>query len=100
MEVSAVITFLEANWGWSAQLAASMLAPTALASTLLNPARKEEIALWLMGAQTEQNWSRSFVWLFDAVFGDRHLSWRCFLRSAIASLIAVVLIWILMGGIR
>ena len=92
-------TFLETNWGWAAGLAASMLGLTLLARSMLNPARKDEIALWLMGAQSEENWSRSFTSLFDAVFGERHLSWRCFLRSTVASLIAVVLIWLLMGNL-
>ncbi len=91
--------FLQTNWGWAAGLAGSMLALTLLAGGLLNQERKDEIALWLMGAQTEENWSKSFTSLFDAVFGARHLSLRCFLRSAIASLIAVALIWLLMGNL-
>jgi TPR repeat protein len=39
------------------------------------------------------------VSLFDAVFGSDHLSLRCFLRSTVASLIAVALIWALMGNL-
>ncbi|MBA3324848.1 MAG: hypothetical protein H0T41_06135, partial [Rhodobacteraceae bacterium] len=74
-----------------------MLALTLLAGGLLNQERKDEIALWLMGAQTEESWSRSFNTLFDAVFGARHLSLRCFLSSAVASLIAVTAIWLMMG---
>ncbi len=93
-----VQAFLQTNWGWAAGLAASMLALTLLAGGLLNQERKDEISLWLMGAQSEDNWSRSFVSLFDAVFGGRHLSLRCFLRSAAASLIAVAAIWLLMGN--
>ena len=90
--------FLQTNWGWAAGLAASMFVLTMLAGGLLNPARKDEIALWLMGAQSEENWSRSFVSLFDAVFGERHLSLRCLARSAVASLAAVAVIWLLMGN--
>lgn len=91
--------FLQTNWGWAAGLAASMVALTLLAGNLLNPARKDEIALWLMGEQTEKGWSQGFVQLFDAAFGKDHFSLRCFLRSTIASLVAVALIWLLMGNL-
>ena len=40
-------------------------------------------------------WPRQFCQVFDTVFGEKHISWRCFLRSAIASLISVILIFIL-----
>ncbi|MEM1274751.1 MAG: tetratricopeptide repeat protein [Pseudomonadota bacterium] len=70
---------------------------TGLAASVLNQDRKESIALWLMGAQSEETWAKSFTALFDAIFGKNHLSPKCFLRSALASLLAVVLIWALMG---
>ena len=91
--------FFQTNWGWAAGLAGSMLGLTLLAGSLLSPQRKDEIALWLMGAHSQESWSRSFVSLFDAVFGERHFSLRCMLRSTVASLIAVVLIWSLMGNV-
>ncbi len=50
-----------------------------------------------MGAQSERNRAMGFTALFDAVFGARHFSWRCFARSAFASLVAVAFIWLLMG---
>ena len=93
-----LICLIRANWSWAAGLSAALLGLTALAAKLLAPARKESLALWLMGAQGEESWSRSFCALFDAVFGDRHFSWRCFWRSTVASLAAVALIWTLMGG--
>jgi hypothetical protein len=31
------------------------------------------------------NWPRAFMQMFDQVFGDRHLTVRCFIRSTIAS---------------
>ena len=85
------------DWGWALGLAGSMMGLTALAG-LLNLARREELSLWLMGALDETSWSKSFIGLFDAVFGHRHLSLKCFLRSALASLIAVVVIWLVMGS--
>ena len=99
LEFSALNDFLQTNWGWAAGLAASMLGLTALAAGLLNPARKDEIALWLMGAHTDETWARSFTALFDAVFGSRHLSLNCFVRSTIASLVAVAIIWLMMGNL-
>lgn len=86
------------NVAWAVGLAGAMLGLTALAGKLLNPARKEEIALWLMGA-AEDSWHRTFCDLFDAVFGERHLSWKCLWRSAAASLLAVLLIWLFMGNL-
>lgn len=90
-------TFLQTNWLWATGLAAAMVGLTLFAAKLLNPARKDEIALWLMGAVPEEDWSRNFVALFDAAFGANHFSFRCFLRSSVASVIAVVAIWALMG---
>ncbi len=97
LDFTAIQTFLATNWGWAAGLAGSMLGLTLLAGKLLNPGIKDSIALWLMGAESEQSWSRSFCALFDAVFGARHLSLKCLWRSALASLVAVVVIWLLMG---
>lgn len=37
-----------------------------------------------------------FVELFDAIYGEKHFSWKCFWRSSVASLIVVfitLLIW-------
>lgn len=58
---------------------------------------KEDLSLWLMCIESEevgkslQRWPTHFAALFDNVFGEKHLSWRCFLRSCIASVLAVVL---------
>lgn len=93
----ALETFLQTNWGWAAGLAGAMLALTAFAASILNPGRKRQIARWLMGKQLEEHWASSFTALFDTVFGRQHLSLRCMIRSAIASMIAVVVIWALMG---
>lgn len=86
------------NVAWAAGLAGLMLALTALATKLLNPQRKDEIALWLMGA-AEDSWHRTFCDLFDAVFGRNHLTWKCARRSALASLLSVVVIWFFMGKV-
>ena len=54
---------------------------------------KEELSLWLLGAH-ESGWSKFFCHLFDVIFGDKHLSWRCFYRSSLASMGAVLLLYI------
>ena len=50
---------------------------------------RESVALWLLGAH-ESSWATQFCRLFDSVFSDRHLSWRCFYRSALASVILLL----------
>jgi hypothetical protein len=55
----------------------------------LNDDMKLEIAVWLLGVkvgQTVEPWPDTFSRLFDRVFGERHLSWKCIWRSTVASL--------------
>lgn len=90
--------FFQTHWGWAAGLAASVTGGMVLVLNLLNPKRKEDIAIWLLGAPSDKDWSDRFCALFDAIFGDRHFTLRCFSRSAVASLLSVVVIWALMGS--
>jgi hypothetical protein len=49
---------------------------------------KLEIAVWLLGVKVGQKvepWPETFAKVFDRVFGTKHLSWKCFCRSSIAS---------------
>src|SRR5215475_2430049 len=39
---------------------------------------------------TFQNWPDTFAKVFDSVFGEKHLSWKCFWRSAVASYAALL----------
>ena len=41
-------------------------------------------------------WPGTFVKVFDRVFGEKHLSWKCFWRSSLASLLSVVLVSIVL----
>jgi hypothetical protein len=53
---------------------------------------KFEIAVWLVGVKVEQKvmpWPETFAKVFDRVFGRKHLSVNCFIRSSIASTIAL-----------
>jgi len=59
---------------------------------------KETLTLWLWG-EYESTWATHFCNMFDAVFGKRHLSWQCFFRSSIASLVSVILFYILFAKV-
>src|SRR5947209_6911366 len=57
-----------------------------------------EIARWLRVKHFETgivageavNWPDTFASVFDRVFGERHLTWRCFFLSAVASYALVI----------
>lgn len=55
---------------------------------VLTSQTKLEIAVWLVGVRVGQKvepWPETFTKLFDRAFGTKHLSWKCFLRSALTS---------------
>jgi hypothetical protein len=55
---------------------------------------KLEIAVWLLGVKVGQKvepWPGTFAKVFDRVFGTKHLSWKCFWRSAVASIVSSLL---------
>jgi hypothetical protein len=64
----------------------------------LNEDTRLGIALWLLDAKVApalEPWPATFAKVFDRVFGERHLSWKCFSRSCMASgiiMLCVVLI--------
>jgi hypothetical protein len=56
--------------------------------SVLNENTKLEIAVWLLGVKIGQKvepWPETFAKVFDRVFGTKHLTWRCFWRSCLAS---------------
>jgi len=58
---------------------------------VLNEDTKLEIAVWLLGVRIDQKveqWPDTFARVFDRVFGAKHLSWKCFGRSCVATLIS------------
>jgi hypothetical protein len=58
---------------------------------ILNEDTKLEIAVWLLGRKklspAFQNWPGTFTKIFNRVFGPKHLSWKCFWRTTIASIL-------------
>jgi len=63
----------------------------------LSPGAKETLSLWLWG-EFRSTWVQQFCVLFDTVFGERHLSWRCFVRSSLFSVLAVIFVLNLLGS--
>ncbi len=64
---------------------------------VLNEDTKLEIAVWLLGVKTAekvQGWPDTFARVFDRVFGTKHLSWKCFLRSCLASFSVALIAWL------
>jgi len=60
---------------------------------VLTDQTKLEIAVWLVGVKVGQNiepWPKSFATLFARVYGERHLSWRCFSRSILTTVISIL----------
>lgn len=57
--------------------------------SVLTDATKFEIAVWLVGLNAEEKvpWPETFAKVFDRVFGEKHLSWKCFWRSSAISLV-------------
>ncbi|MDJ0685503.1 MAG: tetratricopeptide repeat protein [Alphaproteobacteria bacterium] len=80
-------------------MSSSLFGLTLLAGSVLTDTKKQEIAELLIGDRSSQDWSTAFTDYFDALFGQKHLSWVCLWRSAVASLIAVTLIWLVFGSI-
>lgn len=73
-----------------------------LAEQVTRDDAKKNVSLWLRNMDTPAstvNWADEFGRMFDAIFGEKHLSIRCFLVSSAASVISVVIIGILMFSI-
>jgi hypothetical protein len=69
--------------------------------TVLTDNTKLEIAVWLLGRKSIspklQSWPGTFATVFDRVFGTKHLSWKCFGRSCVASFSVALIAWAFTG---
>ena len=70
--------------GWKADGLISKQASNDLSSYLLNPKREQSI-------KTAYLWPQVFIEFFDLIFGKKHLSFKCFFRSSIATFIAAII---------
>lgn len=65
------------------------------AETVATEEAKQAVARWLRNldpAGPLEWWPATFAAVFDRVFGARHLSWRCFGRSCVASVASVAIL--------
>ena len=72
-----------------------------MAEDALEKDDRDHIAIWLLDMDLPEklNWPSTFVALFDRVFTEKHLSWRCFRRSSVASVAAVVVITLAVAAV-
>lgn len=64
---------------------------------------RDAISRWLRNLDPGgalANWPAQFAAVFDRVFGERHLSWRCFGRSCVASFVFVAIVTFLWVALR
>ncbi len=74
---------------------------------LLKEDTRDKIANWVRGSKhgdADNRWPATFAVVFDRVFTEKHLSWGCFWRSCVASLLAVVVmtavLWVVNSQVR
>jgi hypothetical protein len=75
----------------------------ATADRALSAEAKLSIARWLQGLDPVgriRNWPTSFAAFFDSVFGSKHLSIQCLLRSTAASFVATAVLLLLWTALR
>lgn len=68
------------------------------AERVLSQSSKERVITWVQEADLKSilgSIPGQFATLFDQVFGERHLSWKCFIRSSIASVAAAIVVFVL-----
>ena len=72
------------------------------AETVVTSQTRYQVSRWLWRldpVSTMERWPKTFAALFDSVFGERHLSWRCIWRSCVASLTGVVILTLVWASI-
>jgi len=80
-----------ASWGTSMGVVWFLFEKT---ETALNTEAKRRLSQWLQNldpSATVAGWRAPLAAMFDRIFGERHLSWNCFLRSSLASLAAIII---------
>ena len=92
---------LPAYWVWVFAVVGIFYGGTRFFGGHLSESVRDTLRLWLTqrDGEARTNWSRQFCAMFDAVFGARHLSVGCFLRSSVASLLGVLALYLLFGPV-
>lgn len=71
--------------------------------TVISPEARTAVSRWLRNLDPTgalANWPAAFAAVFDRVFRERHLSWRCFSRSCVASWASVLIVFFVWGVLR
>ncbi|MEM1131005.1 MAG: sel1 repeat family protein [Pseudomonadota bacterium] len=85
-------------WAWALAAAGSLYWLMRFAGGHFNDDAKAALSLWLQGDYRE-TWSAQFCRLFDAFFTERHLSFKCFWRSSLFSIAAVIGLYFLLDRV-
>lgn len=83
-------------WGGLCACASTIYALGVFLSSHICQEKKDNVALWLWG-EYQTTWSSQFCDVFDSVFGEKHLSWKCFFRSCLVSIISVLFVYFLLN---
>jgi hypothetical protein len=77
-----------------------VLALFAYAETVVREETRDTVTRWLTskpGTQLKE-WPSTFSAVFDHVFGERHVSWRCFRVSAFVSIVCCGIMTLIVGS--
>ncbi len=85
-------------WSFAIAIATSFYIGMVFIGKHLSIEAKNTLALWLKGSY-ESTWSHHFCDIFDTLFGKRHLSISCFIRSSIASFLSVLALYFLFAHV-
>ncbi len=69
----------------------------------LNPTKRDDIALYLMGLKESGipiEWMPNFILVFDKFFGKKHFKINCFYKSAIISILMYIIVSFLLVGMQ
>ena len=95
------MTFSSLTLAW-ATIIAGVAALFTIADQSASNLTKDAVRDWLRNVDPEKSVSGlpdTFIRVFDNFFGEKHLSWKCFVRSFISSFsccIILTLIWLIM----
>ncbi len=85
---------LNSSWFAASAAAAFIYTTSVLIGKHLSNDANAALSMWLKG-DYESTWSTQFGEAFDTIFGKNHFHWRCFLRSSLASIVTVVVLFLL-----
>ena len=89
--------WVAAHWQVALWLAGAQFFLTSLGIALLTESGQKSVSNWMKGTQTHETWAQNFTALFDAIFGQRHRTWRCVFTSSVVSLTTVIALWVIIG---